>query len=202
MNAPSPAELIALLQTRLDRQPFRYDGARPGLNLNLIGLRALPGTPDRFDDLVCALYQQPDGAWIVRAFVATTDPGGYHLRAPGRVNGTAIMVHDRWYPAMWTIGKHRGEYFALTQNPARPPPPVWRDADRDGIGRYGGVEHTDAGGINLHHAGAASTVVDKWSAGCQVVAARAEWDALWDLILKSAAVYGPTFSYALIGVAV
>lgn len=200
MNTPSPAELIDLLQTRLDRQPFAYDPARPGINLNLVGLRALPGTPDRFDDLICALYQQADGAWIVRAFPATTDPGGYHLRSPGRVNGTAIMVHDRWYPAVWRIGKHKGEYPALAQNTSRPPPPVWRDGDKDGAPRYGGQEHGDAGGINLHHAGTASTVVDKWSAGCQVVAARADWDALWDLILKSAAVYGQTFSYALIGV--
>jgi hypothetical protein len=202
MNTPSPADLIALLQTRLDRQPFAYDPARPGINLNLIGLRALPGIPDRFDDLLCALWQQADGEWQSRYFAATTDPGGYHLHNPGRVNGTAIMVHDRWYPAMWRIGKHKGEYFALCQNPSRPPPPVWRDADRDSSARYGGVEHTDAGGINLHHAGVASTVVDRWSAGCQVVAGRPAWDALWDLILKSAAVYGPTFSYALIGVEV
>lgn len=199
MIAPAPADLIALLQSRLGRKPFRRDPAKGSApNLNLIGLRSLPGTPDRFDDLVCALWEDGDG-WKAEAFGATTDPGLHWLHSPGRAAGTAILIHDRFYPAIWRIGRHKNEYPALTQNTARPAPPVWRDGDRDGALRYGGVEHGDAAGINLHHAGEASVIVDKWSAGCQVVAARADWDRLWSLIERGAA-YGPTFSYALIGV--
>lgn len=197
---PTPDALISLLQTRLGRQPFRRDPARGAApNLNLIGLRSLPGTPDRFDDRICALYEDSDG-WKVLTVAATTDPGLYWLRSPGRAAGTAVLIHDRFYPQIWRVGRHKGEYPALTQNTARAAPPVWRDNDGDGYARYGGPEHTDAAGINLHHAGTASTVVDKWSAGCQVVAARADWDRLWSLIERSAAGYGPVFSYALIGV--
>ena len=200
MIAPIPAALIALLQSRLGRKPFRRDPARgSALNLNLIGLRSLPGTPDRFDDLICALYETAPDEWAVETFRATTDPGLHWLHSPSRAAGTAILIHDRFYPAIWRIGRHKGEYPALTQNTSRAAPPVWRDNDGDGKARYGGVEHGDAAGINLHHAGTASTVVDKWSAGCQVVAARPDWDRLWSLIERGAA-YGPTFSYALIGV--
>lgn len=200
MIAPTPTDLIALLHSRLGRKPFRRDPAKGSApNLNLIGLRSLPGTPDRFDDLICALYETATDEWTVQVVKATTDPGLHWLRSPSRAAGTAILIHDRFYPAIWRIGKHKGEYPALVQNTARAAPPVWRDGDRDGALRYGGVEHTDAAGINLHHAGEASTVVDKWSAGCQVVAARADWDRLWSLIERGAA-YGPTFSYALIGV--
>ena len=200
MTTPTPDLLISLLRDRLGRSPFPYNPSKGGINLNLIGLRSLPGAVERFDDWICALWQDATGAWQVLAVRGTTDPGLYWLRSPGRAAGTAVLIHDRFYPSIWRVGRHKGQYPALTQNPDRSPPPVWRDGDKDGAVRYGGAEHLDAGGINLHHAGTSSTVVDQWSAGCQVVAALADWDRLWSLIERSAATFGSTFSYALIGV--
>ena len=53
-------------------------------------------------------------------------------------------------------------------------------------------------GINIHHAGHDSHRVDRWSAGCTVVANLAEWDVFMAVVRRSAELYGDTFTYTLI----
>jgi hypothetical protein len=156
-------------------------------NLNIVGLRAKPGTPNKFDDLICFLWQER-GAWHLESWAATTDPGTYWLQNPMRTDGTAILIPGQ-YRGCWQMGLHKGQYPALVQ--AKPDSfAVWR-------GKEGSAIYRDAGGINLHHAGEASTNVDKWSAGCQVFARTADYARAMDLIQQSAAAFGPKFSYTL-----
>ncbi len=138
-------------------------------NLNLVGLRS-QARPNEFDDLVCVAYEDDAGRKVIESWAATTDPGTYWLANPMNVKGTAVLAtgHHR---GLWQPGLHGGPtgYPALVQVS---PCAVWRDADRDSV-----VDPdkrvTDVGmhGINLHRASSSGTsmLVDRWSAGCQVV---------------------------------
>lgn len=175
-------------------------------NLNLVGLRAKPGVVNAFDDRLAVFYRVA-GAWRFHLFPMTTDPGLYWLQTPSRVDGTAILVADQQYRGCWTVGRHKDQYPALVQ---RKPDSflVWRDANQDGqidIPQKGqGIPDLakavrNVVGLNLHHAGTASTKVDKWSAACQVLARIADWNLLWSLIeAQVRAGQGSTFSYTLL----
>ena len=64
--------------------------------------------------------------------------------------------------------------------------------------------NTDTGlfGINIHRAtgrsGGKSTRVDKWSAGCQVIAANDDFGLFMEICHKSRAIWGNSFTYTLI----
>ena len=194
MITPSTAQLLAALKEK----GYAIFGEKPGIlapNLNIVGLRAKPGTPNKFDDLLCFLWQER-GAWHLECFAATTDPGTYWLQNPSRVAGTAILIPGQ-YRSCWQVGLHKGQYPALVQ--AKPDAfAVWRDGDKNILPNVGGTIYHDAGGINMHHAGSASVNVDKWSAGCQVFARTVDYGRAMDLIQQSAAAFGPKFSYTLL----
>ena len=63
---------------------------------------------------------------------------------------------------------------------------------------------TDTGlfGINIHRAtgraGGKSTRVDKWSAGCQVIASNEDWEEFIFACYKAEAIWGNKFTYTLI----
>jgi hypothetical protein len=194
MLAPSGPLLFDALKGR----GYAIFGEKPGIlapNLNIVGLRAKPGTPNKFDDLICFLWQER-GAWHLESWAATTDPGTYWLQNPMRVSGTAILVPGQ-YRGCWQVGLHKGQYTALVQAEGDSFA-VWRDGNRNAVPDPSGTIYRDAGGINLHHAGEASTNVDKWSAGCQVFARTADYARAMDLIQQSAAGWGPKFSYTLL----
>lgn len=144
-------------------------------NFAIVVVRTLPGVPNAFDDRLCVLWRD-GGQWQMRAWPCTADPGRYWLQNPGRVSGTAILCPGQHG---MVLGEHKGAYPCLTQ---AAPLATWRDNDRDGCPRYGGPIYRDSEGIQIHHAGVASTAVDKWSAGCIVVAAQADWDKFWRFI--------------------
>ena len=57
-------------------------------------------------------------------------------------------------------------------------------------------------GINIHRAtaleGKTSTYVNKWSAGCQVIASNDEWHEFLGICQEARAIHGNSFSYTLI----
>ena len=165
-------------------------------DLNLIGLRAMPGKPDAFDDLFCIVYTDDAAKLQIEAFPCTTDPGLYHLQNPKYPSGTGIVVPGQ-YRRCWTLGLHQQKYPALVQ---RGNITIALDANRDGVLDYGSRRVTgDSYGINCHHAGRRSTVVGKWSAGCQVLANLADDDRKMELCrLQVAHGHGEWFSYALL----
>jgi hypothetical protein len=192
-HAPSGPSLFDALKSR-GHVIFTEKVGILAPNLNIVGLRAKPGTPNAFDDLICFLWQS-GGVWHLESWAATTDPGTYWLQNPMRVDGTAILCPGQ-YRGCWALGLHKGQYPALVQ--AKPDSfAVWRDGDKNVSPNFGGTVYHDAGGINMHHAGT-SLKVDKWSAGCQVFARTTDYARAMDLIQQSAAAFGPKFSYTLL----
>ena len=167
-------------------------------NLNIFGIRAYPGTVNKFDDLVGIAYKVNDG-WVVKGFAATTDPGLYWLNNLMNVNGTAILKEGQ-YRGGWAIGMHKGQYKALVQHK---PITVYRDRNKDNKHDFN-ENSLDTGmfGVNIHRAtpiaGNTSTQVDKWSAGCQVIAAMNDFTMFMSIVDKAAKKYGSVFTYTLL----
>lgn len=187
---------ITLASVTKEMQKHGYKIFETGnYNLNIVGLRTLPGIPNTFDDTLCIFYKV-NGEWNFHSYAMTTDPGFYWLKYPMRVDGTAVLMPGQ-YRSCWKIGLHQGKYKALVQNGS--PFKVWRDKDRDGYVDYSGPVYTDVQGLNFHHAGTDSQVVEKWSAGCQVLKRLPAWNeaiSLTDRQVQSG--MGETFSYTLL----
>ena len=168
-------------------------------NLNLVGIRNSETenlVTNKFDDCVTVSYKV-DGEWNFHCFKATTDPGTHWTENLLNKDGVAILVPDQ-YRGSHTIGLHQGKYKALRQ---KKPLKVYRDKNKDGV--YDLLEeniHEGIYGINIHRATAhgESKQVDKWSAGCQVLAKTADFNKLMELAQKSADMYGNSFTYTLI----
>lgn len=159
-------------------------------DLQIVGVRALgsdgkPLQDNAFNDRIYVVCRDDGGTLRLWSWPATTDPGTYWRQNPGRAEGTAILKAGQ-YRGAWALGLHKGEKPALVQSA---PVTVWRDADRDAEIDIAPGTSTQTGifGINIHRAGTASTLVDKWSAGCQVFARDADFEAFLALCRKQAA---------------
>lgn len=186
----------AMLKKVVEKKGYRWlDDGRP-CHLNLIGIRRNTDIPNSFDD-VFAVCHLEGAVWKCSQWQCTTDPGLYWLRNPQNVKGCAILKPGQYFDC-WQLGKHQGQYDALVQTG---PVTVIRDADRDAVLDYGAkLEDTGLFGINIHRAGAVveSVQVDKWSAGCQVLASPSSFAKLMRLAFESRRLGRRAFSYALL----
>jgi hypothetical protein len=165
--------------------------------LNIVGVRANNTIPNTFNDTINVFFVGATGGWVHYTFNATTDPGTFWLQNPLSPQGTAILKPG-YYPGSHQIGLHRGKYVALVQ---RKPLPVIRDADRNKILNFSGSRvQTGMFGINIHRATANGTSlsVDRYSAGCQVVANSRDFATFMQLCETHRRMYGNSFSYTLI----
>ncbi len=171
------------------------------LNLNIIGVRNLE-TKNRvtnaFDDCMTLSYKL-DGEWKFHCFKCTTDPGTHWVENLLNPNGVAILKPNQ-YRGSHKIGLHQGKYEALRQQKALE---VYRDDNQDEI--YDCLEEdVDKGifGINIHRAtaktGGKSTRVDKWSAGCQVIASNDDFAVFMKICNQAKDLWGNSFTYTLI----
>ncbi len=170
-------------------------------NLNIVGIRnsdTQGKVTNKFDDCVTVSYSV-NGEMMFHCFGATTDPGSHWERNLMNKDGVAILVPGQ-YRGSHIIGLHQGKYEALRQ---KSPLIVYRDKNKDGVYDFT-EESIQEGiyGINIHRAtsreGGKSTQIDKWSAGCQVIAANADFKLFMELTNKSAKLYGNSFTYTLI----
>lgn len=163
--------------------------------VNVVGIRSSSDASNKFDDFVGVLLNDRGGFWNLRLFRGTTDPGLYYLANPMNVSGTAIVVPGQ-YRNSHKIGKHQGKYSALVQ---AAPLRVWRDANRDEKYDHASEQDAENAGINIHRASEDhdSTVVDKWSAGCQVIANPFDFELFMAYCTESAEIYGNAFAYTL-----
>ena len=171
-------------------------------NLNIVGVRN-SSTGDevtnKFDDKITLSYKV-DGEWQFYSFDATTDPGRYWVENIMRVEGVACMKPNQ-YPGAYRIDKHRGNYDALCQREGEVE--VYRDSNKDGCYDLDD-NNTQTGffGINIHRAtaraGKKSTQVDKWSAGCQVIAANDDWAVFMKICRQARDLWGNNFTYTLL----
>lgn len=163
-------------------------------NLNVVGIRNVYGKVNSFDDLITVFYKVA-GEWRFHEFKATTDPGLYYLKNPMNINGTAILCPGQ-YPKSHKIGLHRNAYSAMVQiGKLR----VFRDRDKDEVLDFVQPQDAIGTGINIHKAGSSSTIVDRWSAGCQVFAREADFQQFMNLVYKQRdSGLGDTITYTLL----
>ena len=170
-------------------------------NLNIIGIRNSKTenmVTNRFDDTITLSYKI-NGEWQYHEFDCTTDPGTHWVENVMNDKGVAILKPGQ-YPKSYRIGKHQGKYEALCQ---QNPVTVYRDNNRDDIYNLN-TEKTDTGlfGINIHRAtekaGNKSTKIDKWSAGCQVIASNDDWTKFIKICKKAKDTWSNNFTYTLI----
>ena len=168
-------------------------------NVNIVGVRnseTAGKVTNRFDDVITVSYKI-DGEWQYHEFDCTTDPGTHWVENLMNKKGVAILKPGQ-YRSSHKIRKHLGQYEALgQQNPVT----VYRDNNKDG--KYDLVK-TDTGlfGINVHraskYAGKKSTQINKWSAGCQVIAANDDWTKFMKIMRKARDTWNNNFTYTLI----
>ncbi len=158
-----------------------------GHDLNLVGIRNSSSDANGFDDWLCAFYWF-DGVWNMFSFPATTDPGTFYRENPLNVRGTAIMKPGQ-YRGAYKVGRHRG-YKALQQVGSIT---VYRDNNKDEeLDTTGVEEHQGLHAVNIHRANRlrASTRVEKWSAGCQVMQDPDHFDFFVTLCERGAKKFG------------
>ena len=166
-----------------------------GHDINLVGIRNSSSSANRFDDWISAFYWY-DGIWNMFAFPGTTDPGTFYRENPLNVRGTAIMKPGQ-YRGAYQVGKHKG-YKAMQQVG---PITFYRDDNKDAELNTNGTEE-DSGlhAVNIHRANRirASTQVEKWSAGCQVMQDPDHFDFFMTLCGRGANKFGNSFTYTLL----
>ena len=140
-----------------------------------------------------------EGEWQFHCYKCTTDPGTHWVENIMREEGVAILKPGQ-YRGSHKIRKHQGRYEALGQ---QRPVTVYRDANKDGTYDLSD-DNTQTGlfGINIHRAtkwgGKKSSKVDKWSAGCQVIAANDDWHEFMDICRVARDKWGNSFTYTLL----
>jgi len=191
------------IQTTVEDKGYKYfhDNLNKGYDVNIIGVRnskTKGRVTNAFDDVLTISFKI-DGEWQYYEFACTTDPGSHWVKNILSEKGVAILRPDQ-YRGSHKLDLHQGKYLALRQ---KSNVTVYRDDNRDK--KYDLNESkTETGifGINIHRAtgrtGGKSTRVDKWSAGCQVIADNDDWHTFLDICQTSREIYGNSFSYTLI----
>ena len=196
MNCPTRQQIEEALKAK------NYKWFENGdYNLNIVGVRnseTLNEVTNKFDDCITLSYKV-EGDWKFHCFDCTTDPGTHWVENVMNDKGVAILKPGQ-YRSSHKLRLHGGKYLALGQ---QKPLTVYRDNNRDD--KYDLDESkTDTGifGINIHRAtkyeGKKSTNIDKWSAGCQVIASNDDWHEFLDICQQAREVWSNNFTYTLI----
>ena len=191
------------IQQTVEDKGYKYfhDNLNKGYDVNIIGVRnskTKGRVTNAFDDTLPISYKI-DGEWQYHEFNCTTDPGSHWVENLLNEKGVAILKPNQ-YRGSHKLDFHQGRYLALRQ---KSDVTVYRDNDRDN--NYDLNESkTDTGifGINIHRAtgrsGGKSIRVDKWSAGCQVIADNDDWHTFLGICQSAREIHGNSFSYTLI----
>ena len=170
-------------------------------DVNIIGVRnsdTKGKVTNAFDDCMTLSYKVNDD-WKFHCFKCTTDPGTHWVENVMNDKGVAILKPGQ-YRGSHKLRLHAGKYLALGQ---KKPLTVYRDNDRDDNSDLT-ESKTDTGlfGINIHRAtsraGGKSTQIDKWSAGCQVIASNDDWHEFLDICQIARGHWGNSFTYTLL----
>ena len=192
------------IETTVKEKGYKWfeDNNDKGYDVNIVGVRNSKtkgrGT-NAFDDCLTISYKI-DGEWQFHCFQCTTDPGTAYMDNPILENTGCAILKPGQYRGSHKLRLHQGKYLALGQ---KKPMKIYRDANLDG--KYDLIEESvreELIGINIHRAtsrsGGKSTRVDKWSAGCQVIADNDDWHEFLDICQAAREIHGNSFSYTLI----
>lgn len=155
---------------------------------HIVGVRSKANLANKFDDLIGVVSGE-----TILWFTGTTNPGTHWLRNLLNPKGTSLLKANQ-YVDTWKVGLHQGKYEALVQ---AKPVTVFRDSNKNDVAEESGVEDTGIFGINIHRANEklVSQLIDKWSAGCQVLNNPADFKKLMDM---AKATKQPFFTYTLL----
>ena len=170
-------------------------------NLNIVGVRNSETSDEvtnKFDDKITLSYLIDDERHF-HAFDCTTDPGKHWVENVMNDNGVAILVPGQ-YRGSHKIRLHQGRYEALGQ---QKPVKVYRDNNLDDCYDFDESSIQEGlFGINIHratkYAGKKSSQIDRWSAGCQVIAAYDEFMEFMQICNNAKDIWGNSFTYTLI----
>lgn len=148
------------------------------LDFHLVGIRSKANLPNQFDDLF-GVVNGTNVSW----YSCTTNPGTHWLKNILNPKGAALLKCGQYYNT-WKIGLHQGKYEALIQHR---PVTVFRDGNLNEISEETSITEIGMFGINIHRANETmiSKLIDKWSAGCQVLNNPADFKALLELCKAS-----------------
>ena len=173
-----------------------------------------------FNDILFIYWKDGDTFKGCQTTGFTTKPGKTKVLGllrngqldPDRHEDGVAIVKEGWHQDVWEIGSHRGEYDALVQ---RGNISITRDATQYkytpvlvDILTYeltyvlritGNTIEGSNFGINLHRSkeNGKSTLVDGWSAGCQVFASSSEFDEMMNMARNAKTAGQEKFSYFL-----
>ena len=190
------------IQTTVESKGYKWfhDNRNKGYDVNIVGVRnskTKNRVTNAFDDKMTISYKCEVGAWHFHEYDCTTDPGTHWVENLLSSDGVAILKPGQ-YRGSHKIRLHQGKYEALGQ---KKPVTVYRDNNLDETYDYDNAS-TGVYGINIHRATAKSsgksTRVDKWSAGCQVIARNSEWHEFLNICKKARDIHGNSFSYTLL----
>ena len=109
---------------------------------------------------------------------------------------TRLYVSDADFTHAFAPGQHKGQYECLVQVE---PVTVFRDKNADNVLDY---MHPEKGmfGIHIHRANAVvkSKLVDRWSAGCTVIADPADFSELMFMVRDARKEGQERFTYTLL----
>ena len=170
-------------------------------NLNIVGVRNSDTdgeVTNKFDDQITLSYMI-DGNREFHQFDCTTDPGKHWVENVMNDNGVAILVPGQ-YRGSHKIRLHQGRYEALGQ---QKPVKVYRDNNLDDCYDFDESSIQEGlFGINIHratkYAGKKSSQIDRWSAGCQVIAAYDDFMQFMQICNNAKDLWGNSFTYTLI----
>lgn len=129
---------------------------------HFVGIRSKANLPNVFDDLFTMIHND-----TIKWYTCTTNAGTHWLKNLLSPKGTALLVPNQ-YKNTWKIGLHQGKYEAFVQ---AKPVEVYRDKNLNNIAEETATIEKGIFGINIHRANDkfTSKLIDKWSAGCQVL---------------------------------
>lgn len=188
--APSLPNIFRVMQ----KKNYTIFNNSRGYDLNIVGIRSDNMKANTFNDFITVFYIF-ENMWQYFSFPVTTDPGLYYRENPMNVEGTAIVVPDQ-YRGLWELGEHKGNEALVQKEEIC----VYRDNNIDNVLNNNVVVKEGMFGINCHLANKKSrtTVVDKWSAGCQVFQDPVHFKFFLTLCNYSSKLFGNSFSYTLL----
>ena len=191
------------IETTVKEKGYKWfeDNSNKGYDVNIVGVRNSKTNgrvTNAFDDCMTISYKV-EGEWKFHCFPCTTDPGTHWVENILNDRGVAILKPGQ-YRGSHKLRLHQGKYLALGQ---KKPMKLYRDANLDG--KYDLIEESvreELVGINIHRAtsraGGKSSRIDKWSAGCQVIADNDDWHEFLDICQAAREIHGNSFSYTLL----
>jgi hypothetical protein len=163
-------------------------------DLNIVGVRNSSvgkKVTNVFDDFITCSFKI-NNVWQSFTWSNTTDPGTKGVMEASS-NGVARLVPGQ-YRNSHHIGLHKGQYKALVQLSNVT---VYRDNNKDMVFDENRTE-TGIFGINIHHAGIDSTLVENWSEGCLVFKRIIDFNQFMDICGRASDIHGNHFTLTLI----